>query len=135
MGQSGNPIAVKTAGAATDLNSGAAAQILAQTRAQGHMLVMVGIKIRMRDEENMTSAERSKQARKLRRRQQGIINRVLGDAAGQRHIRRFESVAHMAMEVNEPEMRRLLVDPKVISVHAQVPAAPALPQGLSRPMN
>ncbi|MGQ0484891.1 MAG: S8 family peptidase [Hyphomicrobiales bacterium] len=122
-----NPITVYTQDAAAGEPGGLADQLVQRARAQGQIRVIVGLRMKMRMEHTLTSAQAAAQLRDLQALQSGVAARVLGSAGAQSQDR-FTFIPFMSIFVNEAQLRRLLADHAVASVQEDVPVPPQLNQ-------
>jgi len=122
-----NPITVYTQDATARGPGGLAEQLAQRAQAQGRIRVIVGLRMTMRMEHTLTPEQAATQLRALQAMQSGVAARVLGSAGAQSEDR-FTFIPYMSMFVNAAQLRRLLVDPEVVSVEEDVPSPPLLAQ-------
>lgn len=122
-----NPITVYTVDVAAKVPGGLVDQLTQRARAQGQIRVIVGLRMLMRAEDTLSSAEASAQLRALQTVQSGVAARVLGAADAQSGDR-FTFIPYMSMFVNAGQLASLLADPQVVSIQEDIPSPPFLAQ-------
>ena len=121
-----NPVIVYTDDAAVFRANGPAAQLLARARDEGEINVIISLRTTMRMEHTLSSSEATAQRARLRGIQDRVAERVLGAASALDDADRFSFIPAMAMRVGPAQLRRLLADPEVVSVHEDIPDVPLL---------
>ena len=122
-----NPITIYTQDATARAPGGLADQLVRRAQAQGQIRVIVGLRLTMRMEHTLTTAQATTQLRALQTVQSAVAARVLGSPVAQSEDR-FTFIPFMSMFVNAAQLRRLLADPQVTSVQEDVPEPPTLAQ-------
>jgi subtilisin family serine protease len=114
------PITLLTNDAATMAPGGPASQLISKAQAQGNVRVIVMLRLVMRMEHALSGMEVKRQRDALHAMQDGVASRVLGSAADP-DVVRYDIIPAMSLLVTAAELRKLLSDPAVVSIHEDVP--------------
>lgn len=117
------PIAVYTQDSNAFHPGGSAGRLMQRARDHGRIRVIIGLRHVMRMEHTLTSAQIDSQRGTLREMQDALATRVLGSASAD-GIDRFTVIPFVSLYVTPATLGRLLVDPQVASVEADLDMRP-----------
>ena len=127
------PIVIRLGEAAQTAGADAAAgRLIQKAREAGQIRVIVELSLTMKSEESLSTAAATAQARALGAAQDRVALRVLGHAATDATVTRFETVPFVSLFVGAVELQRLLRDPEVITIQEDVPFRPTLNESIAR---
>jgi subtilisin family serine protease len=100
--------------------------LLRATRAEREARVIVGLDFRFVAEDTLSETAVKQQRRRLNRLQSAVLNRVYARARESSRYHMFRALPYLSLWVNEEELRRLAVDPNVVSIVEDIPGTSQL---------
>ena len=121
----GNPIVVFTRMAPGPDDDGPGRMLLERIKDDKTLRVMVGIDFDMVAPHELSSADVAAQAADMAKVQRAVLRRVFA-VGGKGVLWQFKDIPFITLEVNREQLRKVLVDPAVVSVQEDAVAAPML---------